>query len=57
MEDCERAGTWSRGQDEDDWEQEEFHYTVSCTRLFVRVQLMVVRPGRRVPEDLQRHVQ
>ena len=29
MEDCEGAGTWIRGQDEDDWEQEEFHYTVS----------------------------
>lgn len=29
MEDCEGAGVWLRGQDEDDWEVEEFHYVVS----------------------------
>lgn len=29
MEDCEGAGTWTRGQEQDDWEVEEFHYTVS----------------------------
>jgi len=28
MEDCESAGVWARGQAEDDWEVEEFHYTV-----------------------------
>ena len=28
MEDCESAGVWARGQDEDDWEVEEFHYVV-----------------------------
>ncbi|WVQ93255.1 hypothetical protein IAU59_000321 [Kwoniella sp. CBS 9459] len=26
MEDCEMAGTWTRGLEEDDWEVEEFHY-------------------------------
>ncbi|WRT69029.1 uncharacterized protein IL334_006012 [Kwoniella shivajii] len=26
MEDCETAGTWMRGLQEDDWEVEEFHY-------------------------------
>nr|XP_019009802.1 cytoplasmic protein [Kwoniella pini CBS 10737]OCF48583.1 cytoplasmic protein [Kwoniella pini CBS 10737] len=26
MEDCETAGTWMRGLDEEDWEIEEFHY-------------------------------
>ncbi|KAK8843341.1 hypothetical protein IAR55_006997 [Kwoniella newhampshirensis] len=26
MDDCETAGTWIRGLDEDDWEVEEFHY-------------------------------
>ena len=30
MEDCESAGVWARGQKEDDWEVEEFHYVVSC---------------------------
>ena len=29
MEDCEFAGVWVRGQEEDGWEVEEFHYTVS----------------------------
>ena len=29
MEDCESAGVWARGQKEDDWEVEEFHYVVS----------------------------
>ena len=29
MEDCESAGVWARGEEEDDWEVEEFHYTVS----------------------------
>lgn len=29
MEDCEGAGAWIRGQEEDDWEVEEFHYAVS----------------------------
>lgn len=28
MEDCEGAGTWMRGVEEDDWEVEEFHYVV-----------------------------
>jgi len=36
MEDCEGAGTWTRGQDKDDWEVEEFHYTVSSTFPFDR---------------------
>lgn len=31
MEDCEGAGVWMRGRDEDDWEVEEFHYVVSAT--------------------------
>ena len=29
MEDCESAGVWARGEGEDEWEVEEFHYTVS----------------------------
>ena len=29
MEDCDGAGVWMRGQQMDDWEVEEFHYTVS----------------------------
>jgi uncharacterized Rmd1/YagE family protein len=35
MEDCEAAGVWVRGQDEDDWEVEEFHYVVSYLPLFL----------------------
>jgi len=34
MEDCEGAGVWLRGQEEDDWEVEEFHYVVSPPLLF-----------------------
>lgn len=41
MEDCEGAGVWMRGRDEDDWEVEEFHYVVSGVRHVVsRVLLM-----------------
>lgn len=29
MTDCDVAGTWQQGLEEDDWEVEEFHYTVS----------------------------
>lgn len=29
MADCETAGVWQQGLDEDDWEIEEFHYIVS----------------------------
>lgn len=29
MADCEAAGVWQQGLDEDDWEVEEFHYIVS----------------------------
>jgi uncharacterized Rmd1/YagE family protein len=32
MEDCEGAGSWIRGQSEDDWEVEEFHYVVSAAK-------------------------
>jgi uncharacterized Rmd1/YagE family protein len=42
MEDCEGAGTWLRGQDEEDWEVEEFHYTVSCRLLPQLQQLTIV---------------
>lgn len=31
MEDCEGAGAWIKGQEQDDWEVEEFHYAVSLS--------------------------
>jgi hypothetical protein len=60
MEDCEVAGCWIRAQEEDDWDNEEFHYVVSHTLPdFGRTshQLMsVVRPRGGVSQDLQRYV-
>jgi uncharacterized Rmd1/YagE family protein len=32
MEDCEGGGCWSRSLSEEDWEQEDFHYTVRASR-------------------------
>lgn len=40
MEDCESAGVWARGQEEDDWEVEEFHYTVRSPHRLLGVRLM-----------------
>ncbi|RSH95283.1 hypothetical protein EHS25_000370 [Saitozyma podzolica] len=37
MEDCEGAGVWMRGRDEDDWEVEEFHYVYDPDAEYPRI--------------------
>ncbi|RXK37874.1 cytoplasmic protein [Tremella mesenterica] len=37
MEDCETAGAWLRGQKEEDWEVEEFHYVYDPDAEFPRI--------------------
>ncbi|KAK4684568.1 required for meiotic nuclear division protein 1, partial [Tremellales sp. Uapishka_1] len=37
MEDCENAGVWLRGQEEDDWEVEEFHYVYDPDAEYPRI--------------------